>query len=172
MAALEEVVLYAFQQCVYYLSKVCAATMLLMVAFPGPWDRKQGTSSFSREEATTGSTLALAVPLSSALPHTRSATKVQPCCHWSWRLLQLCKVTAMSSLFAPAAPVLASISPRGGSCWALLGWGLLGQSQHPCKWLLGFSLLAVPVCLPPGPLGMPSVSDRAQGELAFRPCSA
>lgn len=171
MAALEEVVLYAFQQCVYYLSKVCAATMLLTVAFPGPRDRRQGTSSFSREEVTTGSTLALAVPLSPALPHTRSATKVQPC-HWSWHLLQLCKVTAMSSLFAPAAPVLASISPRGGSCWALLGWGLLGQSQHPCKWLLGFSLLAVPVCLPPGPLGMPSVSDRAQGELALRPCSA
>lgn len=27
MAALEEVVLYAFQQCVYYLSKVCAAVL-------------------------------------------------------------------------------------------------------------------------------------------------
>lgn len=48
MAALEEVVLYAFQQCVYYLSKVCAATMLLTVAFPGPRDRRQGTSSFKQ----------------------------------------------------------------------------------------------------------------------------
>lgn len=88
MAVLEEVVLYAFQQCVYYLSKVCAATMLLTVAFPGPWDRREGTASFNREEATTGSTLALAVPLSPALPHTRSTTTVQPCSHQSWHLLQ------------------------------------------------------------------------------------
>lgn len=34
MAALEEVVLYAFQQCVYYLSKVCAALL-------GPWGRRE-----------------------------------------------------------------------------------------------------------------------------------
>lgn len=37
MAALEEVVLYAFQQCVYYLSKVSAAAMLLIAALLGPW---------------------------------------------------------------------------------------------------------------------------------------
>lgn len=43
MAALEEVVLYAFQQCVYYLSKVSAAAMLLIAALLGPWGRREWT---------------------------------------------------------------------------------------------------------------------------------
>lgn len=57
MAALEEVVLYAFQQCVYYLSKVCATAMRA-------WGQTGGKGPGQPASAATGSTLALGVSLS------------------------------------------------------------------------------------------------------------
>lgn len=102
MAALEEVVLYAFQQCVYYLSKVCAAIWLSQglgvggKGLPASAGRKQPLLPL----------WPFPIP---GVPPRYSLVVIGHGAFYS---------TAMSSLFAPAAPVLASISPRGGSCWA------------------------------------------------------